>query len=266
MNPLSTLQRPREHDEHSHRPPFRSPYDPQQPQYAPQDMDAQLSMAYLPLPVDTPLPASAFAVPNAGYNHPTHNPQQGPTGHPLYEGVLGMHYLLSQGMPWAEYSGHNSSRNDSRNDDDLFCQNPAPLVPLPIRPTASRLSSRSSLQSWQSDCTEQESHPEPSSSFQGSPLSTAMSNTTATTPTHSSEGSATFHVEVRDYMRPLSRAERPPTDCRSQGQLLSLTNPTPMPQDSSEKNSAIRSGIFSLLVSPRVAKVDKSRKQRPPGA
>lgn len=244
---------------HQQRSPFRSPYDPQNPQYASSSMDSHLSMAFIPLPIDTPLPASAFAMPPNGFNPPGHSPQQGPTGHPLYEGVVGMHYMLSQGMPWAEYNGYNSTRDTSQNEDDLFCQNPTPLVPLPIRPSTSRLSSQSSLQSWQSDCTETDSHPETSSSYKGTPPARPTPSATPTSPPQSTDTSITFQLDVRDYMRVIfvpSKSNRPlPRTLEPQPPLIS---PTRMLRASSERNSATENGIFSPHVSPKAVKAVKS--------
>lgn len=266
MTHIPHHQRSRDNDSRSHSSSFYSPYDPHIPQYAPADLDTQFSMAYLPLPVDTPLPASAFPTPNAAYNHPAHSPHQGPTGHPLYEGVVGMHYLLSQGMTWTEYNGYNSSRNNSQNDDDLFCQNPAPLVPLPIRPAATRLSSQSSLQSWQSDCTEQDTHPEASSSFRGSPLSTSISSTAPTSPPQSSDAAITFQGDVRGYMLSnfflfalISFVLRSPE------LLVPPISPTLMPQASSGRNLVTESGIYSLLVWLKVEKAGKNLSRGPTG-
>lgn len=61
------------------------------------DFAAHMQMPHIPLPLDTPLPPSAYDFTSHGVFHIPAS-MQGPQGHPLFEGVVAMHQMFGHDL------------------------------------------------------------------------------------------------------------------------------------------------------------------------
>lgn len=74
------------------------------------DFAAHMQMPHIPLPLDTPLPPSAYDFSSHGMFHIPPS-MQGHQGHPLFEGVVAMHQMLGNdlSLSWTDMAACNQA-------------------------------------------------------------------------------------------------------------------------------------------------------------